>query len=443
MLRLAAALIVSGGLPLLASAVSAAPAAHSDYEQCRALGLTSCPQPFDAHLPGAKDMLNWDQESRLVGFRNTYRFYPGDVFHTLSGRALALPALPSGLPSISYDMDGRPLSLQDYQRRQSVAGLLILKNGRIAYEYYSGGNTEKTLWTSRSVAKSVVSVLIGMAIKEGFIGSVDDPVDKYLPELAAGAWKGVTLRQLLQHTSGIAWNEDYADPESDFSHLTACEAGDHAYECIQHLVTAAQRSPGVSPGEVWSYNTGGAWLAGRLLERATQMTIAHYLETRLWSRFAMEQDGVWQALIEGEVDMGGHGFNATLRDWGRFGLFVAQGGRLATGERLLPAEWLAQSTAWTRAKGSVIAGAPAGQFGYQWWFGAVDPTRPGAKAALKIAQHSLWAEGIYGQTIAIDPIDKLVMVQWSTWKDAHPAPPLYDEQALFFSAVARALAQSP
>jgi CubicO group peptidase (beta-lactamase class C family) len=285
----------------------------------------------------------------------------------------------------------------------------------------------------------VVSVLVGIAIRDGKIRSVADPITLYLPELAGSAWDGVSLEQLLQHTSGVAWNEDYADPRSDFARLTKCEATADAYGCVFDLIRTRPRKPGVAPGAEWSYNTGGAWLVGRLLERATGMTIARYLETRLWSRFAMEHDGVWHALKKGEADMGGHGFNATLRDWGRFAQFVARGGRLANGDALLPADWLARSTAWTQVRGSVTPAAPAGQYGYQWWYGGVDPQLRNAEEARAVAAKSLWAEGIYGQTIAIDPADDLVMVQWSAWDHAEAPAALYDEQAVVFAAIEKAL----
>ncbi len=425
-----------------APAAALVPAAASDLVECRAIGLPLCPRPFDAVLPPAKDMLSWDQETRVIGFRNTYRQYAGDVFRTDGGSPYPLPRASHEMPPVHYRMDGRRWGLADYRARQHVTGLLILKNGRVAYEYYGNGNTPETLWTSRSVAKSVVSILIGMAIKEGTIGSVDDPITRYLPELKDSAWSAVSLRNLMQHTSGIRWNENYADPTSDFAHLTACEAGPSPYECVLHLILTRRRERGVDPGAVWSYNTGGAWLVGRLLEKATGMAIAQYLETRLWSRFAMQSDGVWEALLKGHVDMGGHGFNATLRDWGRFGLFVSHDGKLASGERLLPEGWLEQSASWTQAKGSVTPSAPDGQYGYQWWFGGVAPSREGADRVLATSRGTLWAEGIYGQAIAINPKEQLVMVQWSTWEHAEGPEALYDEQAIFFDAVAHALADA-
>jgi CubicO group peptidase (beta-lactamase class C family) len=407
-------------------------------DECAAMGLSACPKPFDAALPSAADMLTWDQDARVIGFRNTYRMYKGDVFHTRGGKSYPLPPASRKLPKLNYRMDGHGYLLDDYLRRQSVAGLLILKDGKIVFEYYGGGNSEQTLWTSRSVAKSVVSILVGMAVKEGAIHSVTDPITRYLPELKGTAWADVTLRDLLQHTSGVSWNENYADPASDFARLTQCEAGSAAYQCILQEVTALKRVPGVKPGERWSYNTGGAWLVGRVLEQATGMTIANYLERHLWSRFAMERDGIWEALVPGQIDMGGHGFNATLRDWGRFALFVANGGRLASGVQLLPPDWIAQSTSWTKAEGSVTPESPDGQFGYQWWSSGIDPTHVDADS-LRIAHGTFWAEGIYGQAIAINSPERLQMVQWSTWQKADSPSSLYDEQVLFFSALARAL----
>ncbi len=385
-------------------------------------------------------MLTWGQQTRAVGFRNGYRLYQADVFHTLGAKPYPLLAATHPMPSVHYRMNGRNFGIEDFLRRQSVVGLLILKNGHIAYEYYGSGNTDRSLWTSRSVAKSVVSVLVGMAIQEKLIGAVTDPIVRYMPELKGTAWAGVSLRDLLHHTSGVAWNEHYADPKSDFSSMTRCESGPDPYGCIWRLVTSLKRMPGVAPGEVWSYNTAGAWLVGRVLERATGMTIAHYLETRLWSRYAMQSDGVWHALAKGQVDMGGHGFNATLRDWGRFAQFVADGGRLPNGEVLLPADWLAESMTWTHAKGSVTPATPEGQYGYQWWANPIDPSRPGAALVNQTARQTFWALGIYGQALAIDPAQKLVMVQWSTWKEADPPASFTEEQPIFFSAVAQALA---
>lgn len=410
---------------------------HADA--CRDLALAPCPLPMDAAIPDAAAMLQWQGEERVVGLRNTWRMYPGDVFHAGPREAPPLARADHPLADVPYRHAGHERSLADYLAHQRVGGLLLLKDGRVALEYYGLGNTESTLWTSRSVGKSVVSTLLGIAIREGRIHSIGDPIVRYLPELAGTGWEGVTLRQLLTHTSGIAWYEKYDDPASDFAALTRCEATAEAYPCIQRLVTSRPRRPGVAPGEVWSYNTGGAWLAGRVLEQATGMSIAAYLESRLWSRWPMERDGVWQSLVPGHIDMGGHGFNATLRDWGRFGLFVERGGRLPDGTALLPEGWIREATTWTHARGSVTPEAPDGQYGYQWWYNAGETLPGDADGARSIARESFWAIGIYGQFIAIDPVQHVVMVQWSAWPAADPEDGTVQEVATFFAAAVRAL----
>ena len=181
-------------------------------------------------------MLTWTQSERVVGFRNTYRQYRADVFHADPANVHALPERGVPLAPVRYRVKDQVFGLEDYLRHQDVTGLLVLKDGQIAYEHYGHGNTASTLWTSRSVAKSVVSILVGIAIREGAIKSVDDPITRYLPELQHTAWDGVSLRNLLQHTSGVAWNENYKDPKSDFAALTRCEAGGEPYECVLKLV---------------------------------------------------------------------------------------------------------------------------------------------------------------------------------------------------------------
>jgi CubicO group peptidase (beta-lactamase class C family) len=392
----------------------------------------------DTTLPDPKEMLQWDQATRVVGFRNTYQLYPGSVLHH-GATPFPLPEASHKLDDAAYRLDGHDFHLADYLANQSVTGLLILKDGKVAFDYYGRGNDAQTLWTSRSVAKSIVSVLVGMAIKDGSIKSVDDPITDYIPELKKTAWDGVTLQNLLQHTSGTAWTENYADPASDFAKLTQCEAGPAAYDCIFALISTLPRAPGVKPGQRWSYNTGGAWLVGRVLERATGLSIANYFEKKVWQPFGMEHDGVWQSLEPDKVDFGGHGFNATLRDWGRFAQFVLRDGHLSDGTALLPADWIRRSTDWTKAERSVTPATPDGTYGYQWWFGGVDPTADSAPKTTGFSSKTFWAEGIYGQAIAINPAEHLAMVQWSVWQQAEKPDSLYDEQVLFFNAVANRL----
>ncbi|BDJ17904.1 MULTISPECIES: serine hydrolase domain-containing protein [Enterobacter] len=422
---LLAALVVSS---LLSPAVMAA---------CNGTDLTTCPTPFDARLPDAHTMLTWSQADRVVGFRNDYRNYAGDVFR----HGNATPLLPAEKPltDARYQVKGKIYNLQDYLKRQNVSGMLVLKNGKVAYKYLGEGNTNSTLWTSRSVGKSVVSALVGIAIKEGKIHSLDDLITQYEPDLKGTAWEGVTLKQLITHTSGVAWNEDYTNSQSDFARLTECEAKPGTYYCVRTLVKGLHREH--PAGENWSYSSGGAWLLGDVLERATGMTLAAYLEKSIWQPYGMASDGVWHAYSKGQHDVGAHGFNATLEDWGRFGEFILHNGTLPDGNQILPEGWVKQSSAWTQAKGSVSAAHPKGLYGYQWWNNEVPATATNVEPKVENSlKDSLWALGIFGQMIVVNQKENLVIVQWSTWPQAEPsfsAQPL--EASLMFSAIANAL----
>ncbi|BBV87463.1 serine hydrolase [Enterobacter kobei] len=422
---LLAALIVSS---LLSPAAMAA---------CNGTVLDTCPAPFDTKLPDAHTMLTWSQADRVVGFRNDYRNYAGDVFH--HGNASPLLAAEKPLTDARYQVNGKTYDLHDYLKRQNVSGMLVLKNGHVAYKYLGEGNTDSTLWTSRSVGKSVVSALVGVAIKKGKIHSLDDLITQYEPDLKGTAWDGVTLRQLITHTSGVAWNEDYTNPGSDFAKLTECEAKPGTYDCVRTLVKGLHRAH--PAGENWSYSSGGAWLLGDVLERATGMTLAAYLEKSIWQPYGMASDGVWHAYSKGQHDVGAHGFNATLEDWGRFGQFILHNGTLPGGKQILPEGWVKQSSDWTQAKGSMSAAHPNGLYGYQWWNNEVpvNATHVAPKVDNSL-KGSLWALGIFGQMIMVNQKENLVIVQWSTWPQAEPsfsAQPL--EASLMFSAIANAL----
>ena len=404
---------------------------------CDGTDLNTCPAPFDKQLPDTHKMLTWSQADRVVGFRNDYRNYAGDVFH--HGNATPLLSAEKPLTDARYQVNGKTYNLQDYLKRQNVSGMLVLKDGKIAWKYLGEGNTDTTLWTSRSVGKSVVSTLVGVALKEGKIRSLDDRVTQYEPELKGTAWDGVTLKQLITHTSGVAWNEDYTNPASDFAQLTECEAKPGTYDCVRKLVSGLKREH--PAGQHWSYSSGGAWLLGDVLERATGMTLAAYLEKSIWQPYGMASDGVWHAYRKGQHDVGAHGFNATLEDWGRFGEFILHNGTLPNGKQILPDNWVKDASRWTQADGYVSDAHPTGLYGYQWWNNEVPVTAtkvvPAANESLK---GSLWALGIFGQMIMVNQAENLVIVQWSTWPQAEPsfsAQPL--EASLMFSAIANAL----
>ncbi|TBM23043.1 serine hydrolase domain-containing protein [Hafnia paralvei] len=417
--------------------VNAAPAAND----CQTLQLATCPAPADSQLPDVKDMLTWNQQQRVVGFRNDYRSYEGDVFK--AGKAQPIPRVSQDLSAVTYHYQGNDITLSDYLKRNSVTGMMVIKDGKIVWDYYGNGNTPTTLWTSRSVGKSVVSTLVGIALKEGKISSLDDEVVKYNPDVRGTAWEHVTIRQLLQHTSGVSWGEDYTDPNSDFAKLTQCEANSNTYSCVNKLVKDPQRKAYAKPGQTWSYSSGGAWLLGDTLEKATGKSLAQNLQEKIWQPDGMIHDGVWHSYQLGKHDVGAHGFNATLEDWGKFGLFIMNNGILPNGTKMLPDHWVADARTWNTAEKSVTPAHPDGSYGYEWWNNSVPATAGDVapKHGLE-SKDTMWALGIFGQMIVVNQKEKLVIVQWSTWPKAEPsfnAQPL--EASLMFNAIANKLAK--
>lgn len=414
--------------------------ASTIQNNCKTLHLNNCPTPVDKKLPNVKNMLTWNQQQRAIGFRNDYRSYAGDVFHAAGGKPL--PRATQNLNQVSYQLHGQSYLLKDYLKRNNVTGMMVIKDGKVVWDYYANGNNPTTLWTSRSVGKSIVSTLVGVALKEGKIKSLDDKVVKYNPDVRGTAWENVTIRQLLQHTSGVNWNEDYTNPQSDFAQLTQCEAHPNTYTCVNNLVKNPQRKAYAKPGTAWSYSSGGAWLLGDTLEKATGENIAKYLQDKIWQPFGMSRDGVWHSYAVDKHDVGAHGFNATLEDWGKFGLFVMNNGKLPNGQQILPANWVKDARSWNQAKNSVSKLHPEGTYGYEWWNNSVPANA--ADVAPKTGLNSkdtMWALGIYGQIIMVNQAQKLVIVQWSTWPKAEPSmleQPL--EASLMFNAIANKLA---
>jgi CubicO group peptidase (beta-lactamase class C family) len=442
-------------------------------------------------LPKASSMFSWSESQKVIGFSHTSDIFPTESFHH-GDQVYPLPQSTSDVIARAEDVtyqyglqaDGsayRGNTVQDYMQHSKAAGLLVIKNGAIALEKYAMGIDSATLWDSKSVGKSVVSTLMGIAIKQGYITSLDDAVEKYIPELKASAYQGVNLRTMLQMASGVAWQEDELEPDSDIKKLLLCGVKNkNAAACTLNFMKKLKRvidpvtGKSVPPGVLWNYSSGEAYLSGLVVQRATKMSLGQYLQKSVWQSYGMEADGKW--IANQGVSMGAGGFNATLRDYGRFGLFVQNNGVLKNGTQLLPDHWVKDAITWTTASATPGV-SDNGQYGYMWWFSpATDnglkpaPLYADIDAPLQntdapkgaIALHtktvptnsvSDWtfaALGIYGQLIAINQSEHLVVVQWSVWDKPDPvccdkanpefdARDPYSEQAVFLNAILQTL----
>jgi CubicO group peptidase (beta-lactamase class C family) len=323
------------------------------------------------------EILFWDQAQRDRNFPAMERLFPGTI-----ARASARP----------YPLrPGKPLKLEDgdaFMKHHNAAGLIVVQDGRIRFERYARGYSRSGRYTSFSVAKSLTSTLVGAAIKDGFIKSVDDPVTRYIPELTGSAYDGVSVRQVLTMTSGVKWNEDYTNPNSDVARMYAKPVPPGVDPTVAYLRTLTREAP---PGSKWVYKTGETNLIGVLVTKATGKSLTDYAEAKIWRPFGMERDLFWMVDQSGQ-NIGGCCLSASLRDYARIGLFALGGGK-----GVVPDGWVA---------GATKAWSPVGNsrgYGYQWW---IEPDA------------SFQAQGIFGQMIHIDPKRRLVVAISSAWPRA-------------------------
>ena len=334
------------------------------------------PDEDHKHFGFPDDVLRWTPEQQVAGYRNSDR-----IFSTRTIKAgelvRVLPYAKRDLGDVNIRLGDETMTVDEYVSKQSVAGLLLIKDGYIVYERYERGNDENSRWTSYSVAKSVVSMLIGAAVKDGYIETVDEKVTEYLPRLDGSPYEQTSIVNLLQMASGVQWNEDYSDPESDIA-----SAPWNTIKLYEYLSTKTRLA---KPGESFNYNTAETNLAGTLLRSAIGNNLAEYLSAKIWRPFGMESDASWNLTEKNGGEFGGCCINATLRDYGRIGLFALADGQLADGTQVLPEGWMRESTSPSRGYEN---------YGYFWWLGDAGVYK---------------AIGIFGQGIYINPAENVVI----------------------------------
>lgn len=342
-----------------------------------------------AALPTDRDVLSWKQDQRDAAFRAL------DRLPILAKAARVTPSpTPLALPM------GKPLEIpgiDEYMADQRTAGLVIVQDGKIRFERYGLDFDSTGRWTSFSVAKSFTSTLVGAAIQDGAINSLDDTVSHYIRDLPGSAYDQVTIRQLLTMSSGVRWNEDYEDPNSDVARFNNAKPIDGMDATVSYMRSLPRAHPA---GQVWNYNTGETNLIGVLVSSATGKPLAQYLQEKIWHPAGMEAEATWLLGKTGH-EIAGCCLQAATRDFARMGLFVLANGNVG-GKQIVPVDWFAQAT----TKQHDI-GEPGRGYGFQWWTyddGAVS------------------ARGIFGQGIYIDPARRLVIASHSNWPRASLGP---------------------
>lgn len=329
----------------------------------------------------------WSQAEREFGFANWDAVYSGRTVP----RGARVRALPTG-PSFELLKPGTPgaQAVERFITDEKVAGLIVLHEGTIRLERYALGYSASGRWVSQSVAKAMTSTLVGAAVNDGYIASIDDPITKYITALKGSAYEGVTIRQLMTMTSGVKWNEDYTDPNSDVARFYSAPLEPGVDATVSYMRKLSREA---TPGTKWIYKTGETHLLGVVVASATKQTLASYLSEKIWAPYGMEEPATWTTDRK-HHELAGCCLQAALRDYARFGQFVLDGGRI-DGRSVVPDAWFEAAT-----KKQFATADPNRGYGYQWW------TMDGNTFA---------AIGIHGQLIYVDPSRRLVVAINSAW----------------------------
>ncbi|MBA6151534.1 serine hydrolase domain-containing protein [Gelidibacter maritimus] len=367
-----------------------------------------------ADIPGEtmgqklESLLFWSQEEKERRFPIMHNIFP------------SIP-IPNGNHSVSLKTYKNiapkwedETTLASYMKDNHVKGVIVLKDNQIRMEKYADGIHPETLWTSFSVAKSVSAMLVGIALKDGAIESLEDPLKKYITEFNGFDYGEVTVRQLLTMTSGIDWNEDYEDPNSDVGQMYKADCqGDES-----HILTYMKPLKfKYEPGTHWNYSTGETDLVGILVQKATGLSLAEYLSEKIWKPFQMEHCAYWLADECSNLNLGGSGLSASLRDFARFGMLMLDKGKIGN-EHIISEEFMNDATSLIKQVNDEGDG-----YGYLWW---------------RFKDGSYAAFGIFGQMVYINPHKNLVIAQMAAWPKAGSKELTQGRQG-FLKAVERAI----
>jgi len=357
-------------------------------------------------------------ELAATTFRNIDRLFPSRVI-ARGPTVTPLPAASAPLGVVLCTWHDTTYTLDEYMQRNRVSGLLVLQDGAIALERYALGATSDTRWMSMSIAKSITSTLVGLAIHDGTIRSLDDTVTRYVPSLRGSAYDGVTVRQVLMMGSGVRWNETYTDSSSDRRRLLEAQIAQTPGLAMALMAALPRAAPA---GSRFNYSTGETQVASEVVRGATGMSASQYLSEKLWQPLGMDHSATWWLDSPDGHEIGGSGFMATLRDYARFGEFIRRDGLIGN-RRLLPDNWVAE------AGSSKSYGGTREEYGYMWW--PVDAPEG------SILHGAFSAQGIFGQYLQINRAARVVIAQWSA--QTHPTKGDVIDPTTCFAAITTAL----
>ncbi len=362
-------------------------------------------------------------------FRSLYKEYsstsvkaPDEIYELPRGhQALAIPA--------TFVYKGEAASTGDFILDSHTTGLAIMHNGKLVHEYYDRGNTAETHAIQMSVSKSMASILVGVALDEGYIDSVDDQIVKYVPELRGTAYDGVRLKDVLEMSSGVRWNENYTDLNSDIvQSVVAIQLGS-----LDEFTRDVPRE--FEPGTYNRYSSIDTHVVGWVLRGATGKPYKEWFNEKLWSKIGAEASAEIMVDQKGEPVVFG-GVNIRLRDMLRVGMVMARGGVNHKSERIVSQDWITASV--TPDEPRLMPGynnpqssSPFG-YKYQWWL------------PVESDQGDFTAIGIHGQFIYINPARNVVIAKTSTYPSYQRDKVMMKMKSIaLFQAIARHLSDLP
>ncbi|MBS0517934.1 MAG: serine hydrolase [Proteobacteria bacterium] len=313
------------------------------------------------HLPRGEDFLLFPPSIQPYGYRIVDKLFA----HRVIRRGPAVQELPRGEEiAPRYVVDGREIDVASFMDRNIITGLLVIRHGRIVLERYGLGLQEHDRWSTMSTVKSMTAMLVGAAVQDGAIKSIDDPLTHYLPVLRGSGYEGVSVRHVMTMSSGMRWNEDYTDRNSDVNRYSKSLA-DKVPGGVLKLMASLERAH--PPGTTFLYNSGDTYLLGAALRQAVGKPLADYMSEKIWQPAGMECEAFYTLESEDGQEIGGSRAGMVLRDFGRFGLFVLNDG-VIDGRRVLPEGWVeaAATPAFKLAAPPVV---DITHYGYSWWLG--------------------------------------------------------------------------
>ena len=333
-------------------------------------------------------------EEQYQNLNRVYEIFPTSKLSHSSKPLVFKKGVPLELPS-NFIFEDKVVKVDEYLSRTDTSALLILKDGKISYENYWLTGGKNVQWISMSVAKSFISALIGIAIDQGHIKSLEDEVTDYVPQLKNSAYDNVRIKDILQMSSGAAWNEDYSDPNSDINRSAKILAIGGSLDEF----TASLKNE-LKPGSFNRYNSTDTQVLGMLLREATGSSVTQYMQNMLWSPIGAEDNAYWLTDSENmEVAYGG--LNATARDYAKIGELYRLEGNI-NGKQIVPSSWVRASVKpdapHLMPGDNPLSDFPLG-YGYQWWV----PDSSGDFSAI----------GVYNQFIYVSPKNNMVVVKLS------------------------------